>query len=388
LNLRTALFYAKKDVLKEKRISLFIIIAVAFGTTNVILVYGLVEGLKHDLTNNALKVSGDIIIYPAKGEKFIPSLRSKEKKLGLLSEVEAIAPRLEFVGVLSFKEISKPVQIIAIEPEKERRTTKIIEKIIEGEFLYDRDKNEIMITKRLSEDMKITIGDEVILIFENGARKKYKIKGILHLGVPELDASGVFINFEEAEEIMGIKDIASTILVKLKNRYISDEYKFVIMQQLSHSEIKSWEEEIGWILGAIRTMEELGNTVAFASLLAAVISVMVIIYINVVRRTRQIGIMKAIGASDSFVFTVFLLEAAIFGILGTITGDIAGYVACKYFETHPFYDPIYKDYIGTRFTIEVLYRASTVTLISALAAGIVPALKARRLEIVKTLWSG
>ncbi len=121
-------------------------------------------------------------------------------------------------------------------------------------------------------------------------------------------------------------------------------------------------------------------------LTAAAISVGIIIYINVVHKKRQIGIMKALGAKDSFIFKVFIMEAVLFGLIGVSIGDVLGYLAVKYSEAHPFYDDLMKTYTSARFGYYLVYNATIVSFTVTVLAGVYPAIKASRIDIIKAIW--
>lgn len=112
----------------------------------------------------------------------------------------------------------------------------------------------------------------------------------------------------------------------------------------------------------------------------------IIIYINVIHKQRQIGIMKALGAKDSFVFKIFIMEAAIFGVIGVSIGDVLGYLAIKYTEAYPFYDAVMQAWISARFDYYLLYNATLVSFAVTILSGVYPAIKASRVNIIKAIW--
>lgn len=128
------------------------------------------------------------------------------------------------------------------------------------------------------------------------------------------------------------------------------------------------------------------NTVVSVGLVAAAITVAVVIYVNIVHKRRQIGILKALGMRNRQVFYIFVIEALLMGIIGVLLGDMLGYAGVKYFETHPFYDPVFKEYYRPTFYNYLLYEASAVSLVVSLLAGIYPAMKASSLSIIKAIW--
>ncbi|CAG1009788.1 MAG: ABC transporter permease [Candidatus Methanoperedens sp.] len=388
-DIRSALFYSKKDIFKNKKIFLFITVAIMFATANIIIINGFMDGMIKDLADNTVESSlGHLNIYPDPDERFIDGLGIKEEALNSLKEVEAYSPRVSASGVLSFKELSASATILALDPDKERRVTTLLDKLDRGTAINSNDGNAIMVSYRLAEDLKLDTGDEVTLTFENGNTKEYKIKGIIRTGIQEFDSSTVVITLIEARRQLYIENRASAVLVRLSNKEIAEDYKSILMQNLSIENVKTWKEELEYLMSFTEAYKSFSNIISVVGLLVASISVGIIVYVNVIHKKRQIGIMKAIGAKDSFIFTVFIMEALLFGLIGVPAGDILGYLAIKHMEANPFYDAIMMTWISARFGYYLLYNATAVSFAATLLAGIYPAIKASRIDIIKAIWGG
>ncbi len=387
IDVRSALFYSRKDIFKNKKIFAFITLSIIFATANIIVINGLTDGMIKDLVDNTIESSsGHLNIYPADNERFIDGLGVKEQRLDTLEKVEAYSPRVSASGVLSNKELSASVVILALDPDKERRTTKLLDKITRGQAINSNDKNAILVSYRLAEDLKLDVGDEAELAFENGKVKVYNVKGIIRTGAVDFDSSTVIMPLNEANQQLAFDNSASVILIKLSDKELADVYMSVIMQALGVSNVKTWKKETEYLLSFAKAWQSFSSVISAVGLVAAAISVGIIIYINVIHKTRQIGIMKAIGAKDDFIFTVFLMEAVLFGVIGISIGDGLGYFAIKYLEEHPLYDAIMQTWIGARFEYYLFYKATIVSFAVTILAGVYPAIKASRVDIIKAIW--
>lgn len=384
-DIQAAIFYARKDILKNIRVFIFIILAIALATANIIIINGFMDGYSNTLTDATLEISsGHINIYPKENDRYINGLGIKELKLDEMNDVTAYSPRLYSSGTLSYKGKTKTIKIVALDPEKERGVTKILEKIEEGGKLERR--NEILISYRLAQDLNAKAGGEVVLTFENGRSQTYEVIGIIRTGATDLDANGVILYMDEANNNLGLNGKASIIMVKLSNRDLADKYSPLMKTELGVSKIKIWREEIETIDGYMSMIKKISNTVIAVGLFAAAVCVGVIIYVNVIHRRRQIGIMKATGMKSSSIFTVYLMEALLLAAIGVAAGDALGYIGTKYLETRPFYCPIIKEYISAKFYTYLLYNASIVSGAVVVLAGMYPALIASRTNIIKAIW--
>ncbi len=386
-DVRAALFYSKKDIFKNRKIFIFITLAIIFATANIIFVNGFMDGMIFNDVDNTVESSiGHLNIYPKEDERFIDGLGIKEERLEAIKEVEAYSPRVSASGVLSYKELSSSIVILALDPDREGRVTRLLEKLDSGVAINSNDKDAILISYRLAEDLKLNTGDEATLAFESGEVRVYKVKGIIRTGNLDFDSSTVIMPLNEANRQLGIDNKASVILIKLLDKEMADLYKPLLMQNLGVNNIKTWKEEIEFLLRFSDAWRSFSRIISAVGLIAAAISVGILIYINVIHKKKQIGIMKALGAKDSFIFKIFIMEAVIFGLIGVSIGDILGYLAIKYTEAYPFYDDVMKAWISARFDSSLLYNATLVSFTVTILAGVYPAIKASRVDIIKAIW--
>lgn len=124
-------FYAVKDVRKNRRAFIFITIAIALSTANIIILNGMVDGMTDDMVERILETSAaHISIYPNEKDKYIEGLGIKEQKLESMEEVIAYSPRLSSGGSLSYREKSKTIKLLALEPQKKTASQRFWEKSI------------------------------------------------------------------------------------------------------------------------------------------------------------------------------------------------------------------------------------------------------------------
>lgn len=386
-DLRPALFYSRKDVLKNKKIFIFITLSIVFATANIIAVNGLMDGMIYDLVDNTVESSlGHLNVYPDNNERFIDGLGVKEKRLATLEGVEAYSSRLSASGVLSNKELSVPIVVLALDPDREEKVTKLLEKLDTGVTIDSNDKNEILVSYRLAEDLKLNVADEANLAFENGKVKVYRVKGIVRTGTVDFDSSTVIMPLNEANIQLAVDNKASSILVKLQDKGLADQYKPVLVRNLQVNNVKTWEEETEYLLSFAGAWKSFSGIISVVGLIAAAVSIGIVIYINVIHKMRQLGIMKALGAKDSFIFTVFVMEAVLFGLIGVFLGNGLGYLVVKYMEANPFYDAVMQTWISARYDSYLFFSATIVSFTVTVLAGIYPAIKASRVDIIKAIW--
>ncbi len=385
LKLSAVLFYARKDIGKNKKTFLFIILAISLVNANIIILNGFMDGMREDFLDRTMETSsGHLNIYPNKNDRYIEGLGIKELKLDRIEGVTAFSPRLSTGGSLSFEEKSKPVKILALDPIKENNVTILLDKLDSGETLEPDDRTSILISYKLADELKAKAGDDATLAFEKGIIKTYRVKGIIRTGL-EMDKNTVIMNLDEVAGKLGINNKASLILVKLDDKSRAVHYKDVLSLELGVSKIKTWEQEVEAVVSSMNTFKQISDAINIIGLFAAAVSVGVILYINIQHKKRQIGIMKAIGLKDAQIFSVYITEAIFLSIIGILVGSTLGYLGTAYLEAHPFYDPILGS-VGPRFQAYLLYDASVVILLTVILAAMYPAVLAGRINIIKAIW--
>ncbi|NJD54689.1 MAG: FtsX-like permease family protein [Candidatus Methanoperedens sp.] len=161
------------------------------------------------------------------------------------------------------------------------------------------------------------------------------------------------------------------------------------MQQGINGKVTTWEEEAVYVQRLKSNWVFISNMFIILSLVAALVSVGVLMYTRVEHKIREIGIMKAIGARNSFVLRVILTESLIFGITGVILGSIMGLSITKYWEVHPIMlSTAESNVISASFSFYLVLIPSIVILLATLLAGLYPAWRASRINIIKATWHG
>ncbi len=379
------LFYARKDAGKNRKTFVFIIIAIAISTANIIILNGFMDGVTNDFVERTMETSsGHVNIYPNEKDIYIEGLGIKEQKLDSIDGVVAYSPRITAGGALSYKEKSRSVRILALDPSKENRVTILLSKIDSGDTLAANDRDGILVSYRLADELKIKPGDGVTVVFEKGKSRAFTTRGILHTGMA-MDMNTVIINFDSAAEQLNLSNKASVIFVRLSDEALSGEYKTRISEELEMQKVKEWKQEVESILSSTETFKGIFAIINAVGLFTGAVSVGVILYINILHKRRQIGILKAMGMKDWQVLSVYILEAVFLAAIGIFAGDALGYAGTKYLEAHPFPEPVLGS-MAPRFYMYLLYDASFVTMLTVLFAAVYPAFIAGRMNIIKAIW--
>jgi len=291
--------------------------------------------------------------------------------------------------------------VVGVTPSKESEATLIPQKVISGEFLSDGDTNEIVLGKilagtrvgeekeekfdigELESGLRVGVGDIVVVTYRNGISKNYHVKGIFETGIIGADYYG-YVNKKEVESVYGIDDKAAAIFIKLADRDAADEYRLLIMQQGVQDDVKTWKSKVMFVEDISQSLGMITGISGFVGIMTVAITIAIIIYINTSHKRRLIGVLKAIGAKDNVILTVFLMEAIFFTLLGIVVGICMSYAITSHYKANPI--PMPFGSLSPDVRAVVVFWIIMAMVLSAVFAGFYPSWKAAKQDIIKTIW--
>lgn len=382
------IFLAFRDAMKQKKMLALVLLALTIGMCNAAITTGVLRGFERYVTEDLVEILGShVMVYPPVGQEYIPNAQSLIDKAEGLQDVETVFKRSYFIVELSIpgKSLSIisqhiPTEIDAVDPDKEGQTA-IAEKIVEGRWL-DGETGELVIGKMSADLYGLEVGDIVDVNFRNGVQKRMRIKGVVKTGASALD-SMLLMNLEDSYQILGGTDRYNYISIKLFDREKADAVKSELMSEGVRGEIITWDEALGFAKNILDTFTLLLFFISGIAILTASLSVAVLMYINVLNKTREIGTLKAIGASKKEIMLLFLLEACIIAVAGIIVGNGIAFAIVSFLSQNP----IVLSEATIRFAVDynVLLYSSIVAVVAIIISALYPAYLASKLEVIEAM---
>jgi len=396
---------AYRDLLRNRRRTVITFIAIALGLTLVIFMNGLITGMLDGMLRDTIRLdTGHIQIRAESYEVVKTSLLWRDlidnadelaARAAAMPEVKAVSPILWAGGVLGTASESTSVRVSGIDP-----TSALFDPIREGlragEFLSGNGRGQILIGQRLANELGVGVGDHINLAVGNPdgvpQEGQFTIVGLINTGFPGIDNANVFLSLAQAQSITGSGNRASTVRIMLHD--IDDTDKVVAALQTPGLTVLGWQELNEFIM----TTMETGT--AFYSLLYAIVFLVVAVIIAntllmaVFERTREIGILAALGMKGRQIMTMFLFEATILGLIGSLFGILLGAVLVYYFSINGIYFGDLGDVAGSMAFGDSLYTALVPAnlflmafwmLVVIIIVSLYPAWYAARLEPIDAL---
>ncbi len=377
--------------------------AIVLGLILLLFLNGMIQGSDQGIYGNAVRLYGGNIQVHA------PGYRVKANRMPLLPladpaavvaaaqaqpQVVAANRRITTGGLVSTRAGSYPVKIIAVEPSGEGPHSLQAENITAGRYLLADDGDAVLIGQGLADQLGVTVGDRVTVTGrskqETMRQRTMTVVGIYNLGMAEAEKGMVFINLPEAQTLYNLRDQVTEVAITLQQ--VGQEATVIpaLTAALPGNEVDSWTtlhpevEETLAMKGSFTTI--LGLIV----LMIASIGVLNLMLMAVFERTREMGVLSALGMKGRQIMWLFLLEGALIGLVGAIIGCTIGYGIVL------FLGQVGIDFgfvsnmgeltalMGSRLypavkPISVLFAGVAVTIIAALAS-LYPAWQASRKE--------
>lgn len=239
--------------------------------------------------------------------------------LSAIPEIEVISPLLSFRAYLNSAAM---VTVYGVDISTYRNVSNL--DIVEGTFLQNSTAFQAVIGKSLSDDYNISVGDAITLQVGNSTWD-FKVVGIFQSG-ERFQEYTVYIPIEVAQSITNNLGKASQIMIKLRDpRYLSDVIQ-AIQSSFPNLAVFSPLSIIQNVQQALNTVTMFFSSIGLVAVTAGAFGVANTMIMSVVERTREIGILRAIGASRSFILVLFLLESLLIGLLGGVIGVLIGIV--------------------------------------------------------------
>lgn len=396
---------AYRDLGRNRRRSLLSLIAVALGLALLITWNGLIAGVLEDSLQNSIRLStGHLQIrneaYEAEKlsllwQDLLENAEATAAQVSQMSQVRAAAPVLWASGILNTADDSAGLQIYGIDTASSIYTP-IQEALVAGQFLQPDDRGGILIGQRLADSLGLVVGQDVNLaiVDSNGQPDDgvFTIRGLFSTGIPNYDEGAALMPLAKAQAFTRADGHASAIVVLLHHQRDADEVAAAL--QRPGTSVLTWEDLNRLFLETIQTGMNFYVMLDAIVLLIVAVVIANTLLMAVFERIREMGILAALGMKGRQIMLMFLLEAAILGLLGIAVGVILGCAGVAYLSRVGIQIGDMASVAGNiamsttmraRFVPGTIAALSIWTLVFVLLASLYPAWFAARREPVEAL---
>ncbi len=365
------------------------------GVAAILIVLSVENGFHQELRDRILGATPHIVVakysyepipYPSGGGD------SLQREILRVPGVVSAAPFIYAKTLVRTENGVEGVVIRGVDPDHETEVTGISGTIVQGQFAFD--SAGVVIGVELARMLGLSVGDRLNLASPFGGtmtalgflpRTRYfRVNGIFDCGMYEYNSSFVYLSLADIQQFLGMESMVTGFEVRVRDVYAADRLARRITRQLGYP-----YRAIDWIMQnrnlftALRLEKVVTFIVLVLIVLVASFNIIGMLTMMVIRKTREIGILKAMGAKPSTVTRIFVLAGGFIGIIGTVTGAVFGLVACWLLNKYRFVSLPGDVYFIKNLPVQVMPQDVVLVCAAAIvitfAATIYPALTAARL---------
>jgi putative ABC transport system permease protein len=398
---------AWRNIWRHKRRTIIIVLAMSLTLALMMWYDGLMNGFTDAIYGNAVKVLGGNVQVHAEGYR----AEANSNPLFPLADPQAViiaaeanpltlaaSQRIHTGGLVTSREGAFSVGITGVEPEKEIAVNVIGQNVKEGRNLTSDDLDNILIGKGLADAMGVKVGDRITMVgssqHEQMRQRTMTVVGIFDLGLPDIEKQTVYISLGEAQalyEVAGSTEVAIFLDKLGQEGNVIDSMK----PSLPGYEIESFQANYPDLASAINSKNGVMDIFSVIIIAIAGVGILNLLLMAVYERTREIGVLGAMGLKPRQISLLFVLEGIMIGLVGVTVGIALGLALNGYLmkvgldfgnmTQAASYMALIKSRAYPTWGIEKLpLRVSMILIISALAA-LIPAVEAGRREPAEAL---
>jgi ABC-type lipoprotein release transport system permease subunit len=397
---------AFRNLGRNRRRSFFSALALGIGLSLLLLMASVVSGEMNGALDTSIKLQSGHLQVLAKTydenksslawEDLVEDPAAVTAQIATLAPVKVATPRLFASGIIASGEESTGVRIIGIDPASTANQP-FKDGMLSGAWLASDDRSGILVGRALADKLDMKTGDSVNLLVNtsNGEvdQQPFTVRGIYTTRTPAFDQGSIFMPLAKAQAITQTENHASTIFVLLKDKAQTAAVAAALQGGLY--QVKTWEQ----MNELVMQFEEFANSymsLLYMIILAITATVIInTLIMSVFERTREIGILAAIGMRGSGIMGMFFAESSLLAVGGIVIGLVLGGSMMYYFTHYGFYIGnmgLSGIMLGERVyalpKINDIVNLSIITFIVTLLAALYPALLAARMEPVEALHGG
>lgn len=320
------------------------------------------------------------------------------EKILSVKRIIAWSPRLYSAGLVSIGDKSAGVQIIGIDPILEKKATLFDKKISRGKPLPEKPSQLVLLGIGLAKILDAVPGNSIVLVSQSAdgsiANDVYVVSGLVDMDDEMSNRTGFYMNIKEAQTFLSLENQAHELIIILDNIKYADSISRKIREILNSPglAVETWQEFAKSFYQAMLADQQ-GMWISIVVIILIVaVGVLNTVLMSVLERTREYGLLKALGTRPKQIILLVLYEVIILVIFGIILGSVMGFILNYIFSIYGIKLPAVFTYGGMKFGVmyseinaRSFYIPAITVFISAVLVSIFPALRASHVDPAKSM---
>ncbi len=401
---------AWRNLWRHRRRSLVVISSIGFGIFSTIFSAAFMNGINGQMIENTISTSlGHVAIHRKGFQDNIKPQYSFNPENKLFEEIAktrnvvSFAPRVKVQGMIRSSEASRGVMIVGIDPEKEKKVSKIHEytsKANGSTFLDNTESTEILISKNMAKKLDLLVGDRLVIMIQDRNNRiigeGLTVRGLYQSPMESIDRFVVFTGIKRLQSISGLGNRLSEITILGKNKESASSIAKDLLKKHNDSdlEILSWEDMAPNLVKAIALYDVMMYIFFSIIFITVIFTVANTLIMAVMERFREIGVMKCVGTKPAGIFFMILFEAINLGIAGLTAGIFSGLILTAILSVTGIDLSAFMESMRMWGTGSIIYpyirpydiiMSALIVFFTVVFAALYPAFKAARIKPLKAL---
>ncbi|MGB9836992.1 MAG: lipoprotein-releasing ABC transporter permease subunit [Candidatus Saccharicenans sp.] len=313
------------------------ILGVTIGVMALVIALSLITGFQEDVQNKILGTTSHLMISDLSGEG-LKDYQSLAKDVKKLAGVESVTPVAYSTVLISGPGRNSGALLRGLDITEEVKVAGWLENLAAGTLPGGEHQEEILLGKDLAASLGVSVGDTVTVLIPSGRltpvgilprSKNFKICGIFSSGLYEFDSTTAVVSLSLAQKLFNLGDRISYLQVRIKDIFAAEKIAEQI-HRLSHPGIyvTTWMELNRSLFSALKLEKTLLFLTISLIVLVAALNIIAGLVLMVMEKTRDIGLLVAMGATSRNIKNIFLWQGTIIGVVGTVAGLVLGLLWC------------------------------------------------------------
>ena len=406
--MRLYLRLAWRNLWRHRRRTFIVILSIGLTLAMMMMYDGLIAGFEQAIYGNAIKVLGGNIQVHAAGyndktnlNPLLPLADDQAVIQAALAQPQVVAAsrRITTGGLVTDRKGAFGVSIVGVEPEKELPVSLLPQHVVSGKYLTAADQDVIFIGKGLADAMEVKVGDRITLAGRatHGIMRQrtMTVGGIYDVGMGDIEKLNIYISLAEAQDLYGLTGQSTEVMISLKQLGQEPAVISALKTSLPGYEMDSWQTNYPDLQSALETKGSAMNVFGVIIMIISGIGIFNLLMMAVYERTREIGLLAALGMRPGQISSLFVLEGALLGLIGVGFGVLLGVAFNFYFSRVGMdysqfsslsqYMALITGKIYPTLGLEKLAQRGLVALVIAVLASYYPAVEAAKNEPAQSL---
>ncbi|MCB1222916.1 MAG: ABC transporter permease [Mesotoga sp.] len=388
--MKLAFSIAMRFLSSSKVQTLLIVLGIAIGVSVQVFIGSLIQGLQKDLVDTTIGSSSQVTITSSEEDNRVAdweSIISEIDSLDLPTELTALSASADLPVFIDSGNRTLSVLLRGLQFPESNAIYKIDTRLVDGKI--PENYREILIGKGLKEDLEVKIGEKITIFTPDRTVETLEVVGIFDLGVASLNRNWLISTIDTAQSVGDLGDAVTSIEMQVSEVFRADENASLISEALRNPslQVTDWKSQNEDLLSGLNGQSISSIMIQVFVIIAVSLGIASVLAITVVQKSRQIGILKAMGLRDSTTSFVFLFQGLALGVVGAVVGIAFGLLLIIMFSTFavgPDGEPILSISLNYGFVM----LSAIIAISASTIAAMVPARRSSKLSPVEVIRNG